>query len=265
METARPPRFRLALAVLFAAALGLRLFGVNWDQGHFFHPDERRITGAILELSFSPLNLDPGFHAYGSLPMLVTRATASLLGNASPWFLSWEGILLTGRALSALWGAAGCVLLALLGRKLFGERTGLLAGALLAIAVFHVQNSHFATNDVPLTTLTVAAFLLLARAVELRTVPSFALAGAAVGLALATKASAATLFLPLGLAPFLALLPARRRVALAASLVAAGLAAAAAFLLGQPSALVASRELLAAVAEQGAMVREAGAVPYTNQ
>ena len=265
MRSAGPLRFRLALAILFASALGLRLFGLSWDQGHFFHPDERRIVEAIQQLSFSPLQLDPGFHAYGSLPFLVTRATASLLGNASPWFLSWEGILLTGRALSALWGAASCVLLALLGRRLFGERTGLLAGAFLALAVFHVQNSHFATNDVPLTTLVVATFLLLARAVDRKTPLSFALAGAAAGLALATKASAASLLLPLGLAPLFVFLPTRRFAALAGSLAAAGLTFAAAFLAGQPSALLATRDLLAAVAEQGAMVRHAGSVPYTNQ
>jgi YYY domain-containing protein len=101
--------------------------------------------------------------------------------------------------------------------------------------------------------------------VEKRTIPAFALAGAAAGLAHATKASAATLLLPLGLAPFLVFFPARRFLSLAGALAAAGLAFAAAFLLGQPSALAASRELLAAVAEQGAMVRSAGSVPYTNQ
>jgi YYY domain-containing protein len=265
MAGARPPRFRLALGLLFFAALAVRLFGLNWDQGHAFHPDERRIVEAVLELSFSPLRLDPGFYAYGSLPFLATRAVVALLAKASPWFLSWEGVLLTGRALSATWGAAGCVLLALLGKRLFGERTGLLAGALLALAVFHVQNSHFATNDVPLATLAVATFLLLARAVERKSAGSFALAGAAAGLALATKASAVTLLLPLGLAPLLVFLPARRFGALVSSLAAAGLAFAAAFLAGQPSALLAARDLLAAVAEQGTMVRDAGSVPYTNQ
>ena len=59
MPQARPLPFRLALALLFAAALGVRLFGLNWDQGHMYHPDERRIVEAVQELSFSPLELDP--------------------------------------------------------------------------------------------------------------------------------------------------------------------------------------------------------------
>ncbi|MFN7986068.1 MAG: DUF2298 domain-containing protein [Thermoanaerobaculia bacterium] len=265
MAEASSRRFRLHLALLFVGAVAVRLFGLHWDQGHAYHPDERRIAEAVQQLSFKPLQLDPKFYAYGSLPFYATRAAVSLLGRFSPWFVSWDGCLLTGRVLSALWGAAGCLLLALLGRKLLGERVGILAGALLAIAVFHVQNSHFATNDVPLATLVTAAFLLLARAVEKETPGSFALAGAAVGLALATKASAATLLLPLGLAPLLLFLRTRRVARPLAAAAAAGLGLVAAFLAGEPSALFAGRELLAGIAEQGRMVRSAGSVPYTNQ
>ena len=71
--------------------------------------------------------------------------------------------------------------------------------------------------------------------------------------------------LPLLLAPLFAFLPGRRFGRAALALGAAALGLAAAFLLGQPSALTSSRALLAAVAEQGAMVRDAGSVPYTNQ
>ena len=265
MGGAKALPFRLSLALLFAAALAVRLFGLQWDQGHAFHPDERRIAEAVGELSFAPLDLDPGFYAYGSLPMLATRGAASLLAHAAPRFGTWEGTILAGRALSALWGAAGCVLLALLGRRLFGVRAGLLAGALLAIAVFPVQNAHFATNDAPLTTLVVATLLLLVRAVDRPSALAFGLAGAAAGLALATKASGATLLLPLVLAPLLAYVPARRVGAALAALAASALGLAAAFVAGQPSVLSAPRALLAAVAEQGEMVRHAGSVPYTNQ
>jgi YYY domain-containing protein len=265
MADVRSRRFGLLLSLLFAGATLVRLFGLTWDQGHNYHPDERRISEAVQQLSFSPLQLDPKFYAYGSLPFYVTRGAASFLGNVSPWFHSWDGILLTSRVLSALWGAAGCVLLALLGRKLFGERAGLLAGALLAIAVFHVQNSHFGTNDIPLATLVTATFLLLIRALERDTFASFALAGAAAGLALATKASAATLFLPLGLAPLFLFFRTRRVARSVGAAASIGLGLAAAFLAGQPSVLFAAKLLLAGIVEQGQMVRNAGSVPYTNQ
>lgn len=265
MSEDRSRRFGLLLLLLFAGAVVLRVFGLTWDQGHNYHPDERRIVEAVLELSFSPLQLDPKFYAYGSLPFYLTRAAASLLGNLNPWFLSWDGILLTSRVLSAVWGAATCVLLALLGRRLFGEKAGLLAGTFLAIAVFPVQNSHFGTNDIPLATLVTATFLLLARALDRETPAAFGLAGVAAGLALATKASAMTLLLPLGLAPLLLFFKTRRHSQAIAAAAATGLGFAAGFLAGQPTVVFAFRELLAGVAEQGQMVRNAGSVPYTNQ
>ena len=41
------------LLVILVVALGLRLNGVNWDQGYGFHPDERDIymrSGCMYEL-----------------------------------------------------------------------------------------------------------------------------------------------------------------------------------------------------------------------
>ena len=90
--------------------------------------------------------------------------------------------------------------------------------------------------------------------------------GAAAGLALATKASAATLAPPARPRAAPPLPPdAPRSPARSAPRAAPASACAAAFLAGQPSALLAARELLAGVAEQGRMVRHAGSVPYTNQ
>ncbi|MEW6233500.1 MAG: hypothetical protein AB1566_14470, partial [Chloroflexota bacterium] len=31
----------LWLALILLAAAGLRVYGIDWDQGHYFHPDER--------------------------------------------------------------------------------------------------------------------------------------------------------------------------------------------------------------------------------
>ncbi len=260
-----PRTFRRALLLLFLGSLVVRLFGLDWDQSHSFHPDERRITEAVLQMSFSPLQLNPNFFAYGSLPFYVNRIVCSLLGNVSPWFLGWDGVLHTGRALSAAWGALAVLLVALLGRRLLGARAGLLAGALLGGAVFHVQNSHFATNDVPLTTLVLLTLLLLVRAVERGGAAAFALAGAAAGLAFATKASAVTLVLPILAAAVLAGVRARSLDRAVGAGAAGLLAFAGFFALGQPYALVDPAAFLRDVAEQGRMVRDAGSVPYTNQ
>ena len=36
-------RWLVLLAVVAAVALGLRLEGLDWDNGRFYHPDERSI------------------------------------------------------------------------------------------------------------------------------------------------------------------------------------------------------------------------------
>src|SRR5687767_11454696 len=151
------------LLALLAFAASVRLIGLNWDQNHHFHPDERAIAMAIERISFSPLQLNPQFFAYGSFPFYVTRLVTSALGAIQRWFAGYDGIILTGRAMSALWGTATVALLAWFGTRLYGRRAGLLAGFLLAATVLHVQNSHFAVNDVPLTFLVLLALTLLVR------------------------------------------------------------------------------------------------------
>ncbi|MFI5120819.1 MAG: DUF2298 domain-containing protein [Thermoanaerobaculia bacterium] len=261
----RASRGPLLLLVLFA--LAIRLVGLDFDQNHFFHPDERAIGDAILKLSFHPLRLNPHFFAYGSLPFYLTKALSSLLAAVSgrDWFASYDGVIHVGRFLSALAGALTVLLVAAVGRRLYGQKAGLLAGLLLALAVLHVQTSHFASTDVALTLfvlLALAASGLLARRGRGR---DALLAGALTGFSLATKASAAPLLLPLAVAVFLACRPARAWKKGALLLAIAGLATLVAFFLGEPYAFLDFHEFWRSVSEQGAMVRHAGLVPYTNQ
>ncbi|HQQ79748.1 MAG TPA: glycosyltransferase family 39 protein, partial [Thermoanaerobaculia bacterium] len=182
--------FRRGLAVVFLLAAAVRIVGLDFDQNHFFHPDERAIGEAIVHLSFVPPQLNPHFFAYGSFPFYVTRAAASALAAVTrrEWFASYDGIIHVGRFLSALWGAATCVLVALLGRRWYGEAAGLLAGGLLACSVLHVQTSHFAATDVALTFMVLLALVCDSRLANRGRVRDALVAGAATGLALATKA-----------------------------------------------------------------------------
>ena len=263
----RERRFSTALTGLFVLALAVRLVGLNFDQNHFYHPDERAIGDALAKLSFRPLQLNPHFFAYGSFPFYITRAVSSALSSVTrrDWFTSYDGLIHVGRFLSALWGALTVVALALAGRRWVGAGAGLLAGLLLALSVLHVQTSHFAATDVALT-LAVFLALLSAERLATRGRPRDAvLAGLTTGLAVATKASAAPLLLPLALAVFLAVRPARAWRRGAGLLAVAFAAAAAGFALGEPYALLDYREFWRSVTEQGAMVRHAGERPFTNQ
>ncbi|MBK9061762.1 MAG: glycosyltransferase family 39 protein [Acidobacteria bacterium] len=268
MSTRGPAlNFRRGLAVVFLLAAAVRVVGLDFDQNHFFHPDERAIGEAIVHLSFFPPQLNPHFFAYGSFPFYVTRAASSALAAVTrrEWFASYDGVIHVGRFLSALWGALTCVLVALLGRRWYGEAAGLLAGGLLACSVLHVQTSHFAATDVALTFMVLLALVCDSRFANRGRARDALLAGAATGLALATKASAAPLLLPLALAAFLSVAASRRwgrGVSLAALAFAAALGA---FALGEPYAFLDFREFWRSISEQGAMVRHAGLLPYTNQ
>jgi YYY domain-containing protein len=262
-----PRAFRGTLLLLALFALVIRLVGLDFDQNHFFHPDERAIGDAVLKLSFHPLQLNPHFFAYGSLPFYLTKALSSLLAGVSGrgWFASYDGVVHVGRFLSAFAGALTVLLVAAVGRRLYGQKAGLLAGLFLALAVLHLQTSHFASTDVTLTLFVLLALAASGRLAVRGRGRDALLAGALTGFSLATKASAAPLFLPLAVAVFLACRPARAWKRGAFLLTIAGLAAFAAFFLGEPYAFLDRREFWRSLSEQGAMVRHAGLLPYTNQ
>src|SRR5664280_1175550 len=263
----RPASPRWLLLAVAAFALVIRLVGLDFDQNHFFHPDERAIGDAILKLSFHPIQLNPHFFAYGSLPFYLTKALSSFLAEVSghDWFSSYDGVVHVGRFLSALAGALTVLLVAAVGRRLYGQKAGLLAGFLLALAVLHVQTSHFASTDVTLTLFVLLALAASGRLARRGRARDAVLAGALAGFALATKVSAAPLLLPIGVAVFFACRPARAWKKGALLLGAGGLAFAVAFFLGEPYAFLDFREFWRSISEQGAMVRHAGLVPYTNQ
>ena len=263
MTSRASTRWLLLALVLFA--LAVRVHRVRWDDGHFFHPDERAIGFAVERLSFSPLRLNPEFFAYGSFPMYVMRAAASAATVFRRTFRGFDEAILVGRVVSACWGAGTVLLLGLAGMRLYDRTTGLLAAFFLAASVSHLQNSHFAISDVPLAALVLLTLVLLIRAVERRDLRSFALSGACLGLSLATKFSALPLLAPAGVALlFLKLSGAPWRRVFAAGAALAG-AAGVAFFVGQPYALLDFRAWSASILEQSRMVRHAGLFPYTNQ
>ena len=84
------------LALTVAVAAGLRLTGIDWDQGHHLHPDERFLSilltnirpapdlGTYFDPTLSPLNpFNHGidFFVYGTFPIFVVEQIAVLLGK----------------------------------------------------------------------------------------------------------------------------------------------------------------------------------------
>jgi YYY domain-containing protein len=252
---------RGALAAVLLIAAAARFADLDWDDGQSFHPDERAIVFAVQRMSFLPPRLDPAFFAYGSFPLYLIRGVTSFLGVFEPGLRNdFRSIVLAGRVLSALAGVLTVWALFRLAARLFGRPAGVLAAAFLAVCPLHVQCSHFLATDVMLTLLVVLALHACVDLAERGRRRDALAAGILVGLALATKVSAAPLLVPLLLA--VALGDRRERLARAGQ---GALALAAAFLVGQPYAVLSFPEFWRQVAEQGAIVRDAGSVPFTIQ
>ena len=269
------------LVVILVVALALRLYGINWDEGygHSPHPDERNIVslieglefptpgdlGALLDAERSPWN--PGRFAYGSFPLYLLKIARSLIPG------DVYDVSTVGRGISALADVCVVFLTYLLGARLYGRRQGLLAAALVSLAVIHIQLSHFLTFDIVLGFTTIAALYFMHRVAVGGRLRDSVIAGVIVGLGLATKVSMAPMYLALAMAHLLYVMPAlgaaegdrneaSRRIAVAfMGLLAAGCASLATFIIVQPYAVIDASRFVTDVTEQSEMVRRIRDLP----
>lgn len=304
------------LFVLLVAALGLRLHGIDWDDGHGFHPDERSFymrAGDMLCLLTADRQVDGPYcsaahlrslldaeHWRGIEPGLPDIRTA-LSAESSPlnprWFplgsvLIYALVLLRtllepfadwgvmdlrfiGRTLAALADVGSVFLLFVIGRRMFGQWTGILAAAFATFAVIHIQHAHFYRPE-PFTVLaSLAALWAMLRFVDTRRYRDAALLGALVGLAMAPKVSVAPILAPL-LLTFLWVAKDRcgrywseiRPIDITRILpmsVLAGAAALAAFFITTPYSILDFANFASDIREQAGMAGEAGRFPFTWQ
>ena len=223
----------VAPVLLVVLALGLRLYGVSWDQGNFFHPDERSILmrsdcmyrvlaetpgyeectvghrdpvfhqtvpglpspGVFLDAERSPLN--PHWFPIGAISLYLLVAVRFIL---SPFVeMDLQSMAVAGRTLSALADVGSVVLVYLLGRRLYGTRVGLLAMALTTLAVFHIQRSHFYRPETFIVLLALASFWFMLNVIQKRRWQDSALLGLMVGLAFAVKQTMLPILVPVGI------------------------------------------------------------------
>lgn len=207
----------LILTIVFVTAMAVRLSGIDWDNGHLFHADERailmnvdklslpRLTEIHLLLDPSRSTLNPGWFPYGSFPLYLLKVTQL---SASPFGgLDLRQLSIVGRCISALTDSLTVLMLFFLAKRVSGRRTGILAAIFTTFAVLHIQLSHFYAVDTLLTFFVVLSIIACLKTTEKPGYRNSILAGCAVGLALATKTSAAPLLIPLSLAHLLALGP----------------------------------------------------------
>lgn len=249
------------MAALFLGAVALRAWGLGWGvpgpaRYYPYHPDEAVLLRVACEVNPLWLDFTPSFYNYGSLYIVLTRFVFDLLAPAAGWgsvpqpqqpFSNWVAdvahLLLVGRWVTVVLGAATVLLTAELGRRLFGPRAGWTAGCLAAVAPILVLFGHYMTVDVPGAFFTTLALVLAAgglRAAEAGqargAVGWITGCGAAAGFAAGTKYNGGLVLLSAAVPLWLLWKAARKPALLAAGL--ATLAAGAAFLLSTPGVLL---------------------------
>lgn len=274
------------LAVFGIVLLGLllRLYGLNWDQGNSFHPDERQIMFHVTVLAWpkslaqflDPVNspLNPHFFAYGSFPFYLLASLGNLLVHFSPALGTFTNLTLVGRVLSALFDSGTILLTALLAHKLTNDtepgrrhawNVALLGAALVACTPLQLQLSHFYAVDTILLFFVMLTIYACANLIDTEKPIRWALlAGLGYGLALATKFSAAPLAVPLLVAVMLRW---RRQDFFTSltSLLIAGFFTIIIFLITQPYALLDISNFIQQISDQGSLARGMLDLPYVRQ
>ena len=298
----------ILLLLIVAVALLLRLNGLNWDSGYGFHPDERSLymragcmydlltqrpgyesclvdhpdiepglpgLRTLLDFDRSPLN--PHWFPLGSVliyALVLCRSVIELFTDIGALDMRY-----VGRTLSALADVGSVVMVYVLGRRIYGRLygpwVGLLAAALVAFAVIHIQNSHFFRPETFSAFWILALFWAILQVMERRRLRDSLLLGLVTGMAFAPKVSILPILLPLALCYYYRLVDtgngrwngvsrgAIEQTSLHA--LAAAAAALASFFLVTPYGLLYLSNFLAEQAAQANMARNAGLWPFTIQ
>ena len=198
----------ISLCLILLVAALFRFHGINWDEGHHLHPDERFLSTVTNNLKWpenwsnyfdpntstlSPYSLpDMGLYVYGTLPVYIVKWTAILLDKNN-----YDKITIIGRNLSVLFDLATILFLFLIAKRLFGQKVGLLAAALMALSVLNIQLSHFYAVDTFANLFVVGTIYFVLRAHESGRWLDHVLTGLLFGLGLASKLNVIILIVPI--------------------------------------------------------------------
>ena len=281
--------YTIALFAIIALALSVRLYGVNWDNGIAFtpHPDERAILFKVAEISpvkaneFSSLfNADesswnPRWFAYGSLPIYLIKGIELISETISSPGI--EDLRITGRLVSTIADIVTILAIYILGSRLYSRKVALIACGFIALAVLHIQLSHFFAVDTLQAMFAVITIFFLYRVAKFGGLSNSILAGLFMGLGLATKASQLPILLAFAVAHLVWLFNLsgknenttqffQDRIKEVFINTSAGLlAAVGAFFLAQPYAFLDWKQFYSDFTEQSEMVRRIRDYPYTRQ
>jgi len=198
---------RAVLGVILVAGLALRLRHNDYGLPYVYNVDEgSHFTNRAVAMFGGDSN--PGYFQNPSgFTYLVHLALRLQWGRGWPfgdfdavvrqYAFDPTSIYITARSLAALLCMIGALAAYWVGRRLWGEREGLVAAAVLAFAFLPVAYSRMAVTDVGTLAPVALALYGAVRVYEHGARRDYVLAGAGVGLAIGFKYTAGLVLLPL--------------------------------------------------------------------
>ncbi len=214
LKKIRKHKILLCLGLIIATGFYLRSLNSNWDNGYYFHPDERALIMFALPLEkptswdklISPESeLNPHFFAYGSFPIYLLKGVSELAKFYDPQLGEYGSIHLVGRFLSALFDTATIALVFLLARRLFSPAVGLFSAFCYSVSVLPIQLSHSYAVDTLLTFFLLLSLYFALELIDKTRIRNAIFVGIFFGTCIAIKISA-LIFLPVLIFSFLYLL-----------------------------------------------------------
>ena len=268
-----PSAWSIAVAGVLAGALGLRLWGVEHSLPFVYNVDEYAnfVPTAVGFFSgdFNPhYFINPPAFSY-----LLHAVFAFWYGSGWPFHtgaqvsdalaIHTSGIFTLARVTSAVLGVGAVALVYATGRRLYDPRVGLLAAAIMATAFLPVYYSHLALNDVPALFPLMLSVYGSAGVLVRGSRRDYLIAGAGLGLAVATKYTAGIALLPLLAATASRLRDEGSPRPALRGLAGAGALAVAAFLVANPHALLDFSEFWSDVRKQERSAGDLGKLGQT--
>ena len=185
------------LAAVLVVAAGLRIYGLGHGLPHVYNPDEANIMARALSIAQDPnphYFLYPNFFFFLLFGVMGGLFVVGRLAGRYPSLSAFEArffedptdFYLAGRWLGVLCALGTIVLSYRLAAKHFGRTAARAAALFMAVAYFHVRDSHYLKHDVPAGFLLVLALTAFDR---IRADPrsrSYLVSGVAMGVAFAT-------------------------------------------------------------------------------
>lgn len=192
--------WRFLIGILLLAAvlrfqnifLGVPIFD---SMVHSYHPDEPKILQGAFNFPYHILtNNDLRYPTFYHYFLGTLSIPAKLLFKIEGWSADNYQIYISvfGRFISILLSLGSIFLTFILAKKLYDEKVGLLSALFLSLSFYHVQNSAWATLDVPNSFFFILTTYLAFKMYEKPTLKFYLLTGISFGILIGTKYNGAT-------------------------------------------------------------------------